>query len=100
MNGQGFAVDGDGDRLHGPDGQPLPRAPRTRLCEEWVPENFGIDAVTQGAWYRCCSGRIRKLTDCCSTSRRRINGDAALTGYCYSGRRVFCVMYYDTTISC
>ena len=30
----------------------------------------------------------------------RINGDAALTGYCYSGRRVFCVMYYDTKIPC
>ena len=26
----------------------------------------------------------------------RINGDAALTGYCYGGRKVFCVQYYDT----
>jgi hypothetical protein len=32
--------------------------------------------------------------------RRRINGDAALTGYCYHGRRVFCVMYYDTKVKC
>ena len=31
---------------------------------------------------------------------RRINGDAALTGYCYAGRRVYCVMYYDTKIPC
>jgi hypothetical protein len=38
--------------------------------------------------------------DCCGYVRRRINGDAALTGYCYSGRRVFCVMYYDSKIRC
>ena len=45
-------------------------------------------------------GQIRKLVDCCGAVRNRINGDAALTGYCYSGRRVFCVMYYDTKIKC
>ena len=28
----------------------------------------------------------------------RINGDAALTGYCYGGRKVFCVQYYDTKV--
>ena len=100
VNAEGYPVDANNVRLRGPDGRLLPRGPRTRLCEEWVPEHFGIDAVTQGAWYRCCSGRIRKLTDCCSTHRNRINGDAALTGYCYTGRRVFCVMYFDTTISC
>jgi hypothetical protein len=38
--------------------------------------------------------------DCCGYVRSRINGDAALTGYCYSGRRVFCVMYYDSKIKC
>jgi hypothetical protein len=38
--------------------------------------------------------------DCCTRGRRRINGDAALHGYCYAGRRVFCVMYYDTKIPC
>ena len=42
---------------------------------------------------------MRKLVDCCST-RTRINGDAALTGYCYQGRRVFCVMYFDTKVPC
>ncbi len=36
----------------------------------------------------------------CGYVRNRINGDAALTGYCYSGRRVFCVMYYDSKIKC
>ena len=29
-----------------------------------------------------------------------MNGDAALTGYCYRGRKVFCVMYYDTRVPC
>ena len=33
-------------------------------------------------------------------SPRRINGDASLTGYCYKGRKVFCVMYYDTKVKC
>ena len=53
-----------------------------------------------GAWYRCCGGQVRKLVDCCSYSRKRINGDASLTGYCYKGRRVFCVMYFQTKVKC
>jgi hypothetical protein len=43
---------------------------------------------------------VRKLIDCCSYSRTRINGDRSLTGYCYRGRRVFCVLYYDTKVPC
>jgi hypothetical protein len=43
---------------------------------------------------------VRKLTDCCGYTRRRINGDAALTGYCFRGRKVFCVMYFQTKIPC
>ncbi len=39
---------------------------------------------------------MRKLSDCCSQLRRRINGDAALQGYCYQSRKVFCVTYYQT----
>ena len=53
-----------------------------------------------GAWYRCCGGKVRKLVDCCGNMRNRINGDKALTGYCYKGRKVFCVMYYDTKVKC
>jgi hypothetical protein len=53
-----------------------------------------------GAWYRCCGGRVRKLVDCCAYTRQRINGDAALTGYCYQGRKVFCVMYFQTSVPC
>jgi hypothetical protein len=96
----GRPVDGRGVPLKAPDGSALPRAPRTRLCEEWVPERHGVATVREGAWYRCCGGQIRKLTDCCSTSRVRINGDASLVGYCRGGRRVFCVLYHDTGVPC
>jgi hypothetical protein len=101
VNGSGYPIDSSGRRLRGPDDEPLPAAPRTRICEDWVRERFGHnDAVTQGSWYRCCGGQIRKLVDCCSVSRRRINGDASLVGYCWNGKRVFCVMYYDSGLSC
>ena len=96
----GFPVDPDGGRQRAPDGSLLPRAPRTRICEDWVPGTFGIDARAQGVWYRCCEGKVRKLVDCCSTHDTRINGDEPLPGYCYGKRRVFCVMYFDSEISC
>jgi hypothetical protein len=100
INRRGEPIDADGHRLQGPDGEPLPLAPRTRLCEEWVHERYGHKARMQGSWYRCCGGQIRKLVDCCSASRRRINGDASLVGYCWNGNRVFCVMYYDSGLPC
>jgi hypothetical protein len=96
----GRPVDAAGAPLLSSDGSLLPPAPRTRLCEDWVPERHGVPVVTQGAWYRCCNHQIRKLSDCCSTSRVRINGDASLVGYCYPGRRVYCVMYIDTGVPC
>jgi hypothetical protein len=100
VNANGYPVDERGRRLRGPDGDPLPKGPRTRICNEWVHERYGIRARIQGSWYRCCNDQIRKLVDCCSKSRRRINGDAALRGYCYAPRNVFCVMYYDTGLPC
>jgi hypothetical protein len=100
VDGNGFPVDASGRRVLGPDGRPLERAPRSRICEDWVPEQFRIEAVTQGVWYRCCNRQIRKLVDCCSRHRTRVNGDAALKGYCYTGRYVFCVMYYETGVPC
>ena len=69
------------------------------MCESAARE-FGFHWHTDGSWYRCCGGHVRKLIDCCGYVRNRINGDAALTGYCYAGRRVFCVMYYDTKVRC
>ena len=95
----GNPVDEDGNALTDADGRPLPRASRTAVCKA-TGEQYGFKGQIDGAWYRCCGGRVRKLVDCCSYSRRRINGDASLTGYCYRGRRVFCVMYYDTRIPC
>jgi len=91
VNVDGWAVDGSGNRLRSPDGEFLPRAPRTRICEEWTNEQYGLDAVMEGAWYRCCSGQVRKLVDCCSFSKKRINGDATLKKYDIK------VEYFDNT---
>jgi hypothetical protein len=100
VNSSGLSIDESGARLRGPDGQLLERGPRTRLCEEWVAERHRISVRTQGSWYRCCNGQIRKIVDCCSPSRKRINGDASLVGYCWGGNRVFCIMYYDSGLPC
>ena len=101
VNDLGQPVDERGNRLAGADGRLLPATPRTRLCQDGVRRLHGLDdAVLQGSWYRCCDGQIRKLWDCCSASRRRINGDASLRGYCYGNRRVFCVVYVDTGVPC
>jgi hypothetical protein len=99
VDGAGAPVDEDGRPLTDADGRPLPVASRTRVCDV-AAEEFGIETKIDGGWYRCCGGRVRKLVDCCSYSRRRINGDASLNGYCYKGRRVFCVLYYDTSVAC
>ena len=99
VNDAGQPVDDDGQFLRAPDGRPLPPAPRTRICDR-VQDIYGIRTSIDGAWYRCCGGKVRKLVDCCSSNNSRINGDAALTGYCYGGRKVFCVQYYDTRVPC
>ena len=68
---------------------------RRRMCEEIVPARYPHTGspVQGGGWSRCCNGRIRRIYDCCSYSNTRINGDASVTGYCYSGRKVFCIGY-------
>ena len=95
----GRPVDDDGNLLRDTDGRPLPPVPRTEVCKR-VQEQRGFRTNVDGAWYRCCGGKVRKLTDCCSHNNKRINGDAALKGYCYRGRKVFCVMFYDTNVPC
>jgi hypothetical protein len=95
----GRPVDDQGRLLRDPDGRPMPPAPRTPVCAG-VSRQYGIHTQVDGSWYRCCGGFVRRLMDCCSHSSRRINGDAALTGYCYSGRKVFCVHYYQTRVPC
>ncbi len=75
---------------------------RRKICEAVVPEKYPYtgNPVYGGGWSRCCGGRIRRIHDCCSYSPIRINGDASVTGYCYSGRRVFCIAYRDTNTKC
>jgi hypothetical protein len=53
VNSAGYPIHAGGGRLRGPDGQPLPAAPRTRLCEEWVRERYGHHDQR-----RCVPGRL------------------------------------------
>jgi hypothetical protein len=100
VNARGEPVDADGQPRLDPDGRPLPPAPRTKVCQDEVSRQFGFRTWVDGSWHRCCGGRVRKLVDCCSHSRTRVNGDRALEGYCFRGRRVFCVMYFQTQVPC
>jgi hypothetical protein len=100
INAAGHPVDDAGRVLLDPDGLPLPPAPRSRICLDAIPARFNLQTHVDGSWYRCCAGRVRRLLDCCAHSSHRINGDAALTGYCYAGRTVFCTYYYDTDVKC
>jgi hypothetical protein len=95
----GAPLDEDGAPLLDPDGRPQPPATRTRVCAA-AGRRYRIAVRTDGAWYRCCNGHVRKLSDCCTTSARRLNGDRGLRGYCYGKRHVFCVMYYQTKVPC
>lgn len=99
IDAQGRPITDAGTRMHDPDGRVLPSAPRTRVCRA-AGRQARLTTHVDGAWYRCCGGHVRKLSDCCAHTGTRINGDAALTGYCYSGRKVYCTQYYDTRIPC
>lgn len=99
VNDKAQPVDGHGKTLRDPDGRPLPPAPRTRVCDA-TSRVYNFDPHMDGSWYRCCGGTVRKLCDCCAHTQTRINGDAALEGYCYRGRKVFCVMYFQTKVPC
>lgn len=99
IDSKGYPVNAKGHLLRGPDGEPLSPAPRSQICPA-AGERYGLNLQTDGSWYRCCGGRVRRLMDCCGYTGVRINGDAALTGYCYSGRKVFCVQYYETSVPC
>jgi len=96
---QGRPVGEEGKPLTDAGGRPLPVATRTKVCTA-AGDQFGFTPHIDGSWYRCCGGHVRKLVDCCTDGNRRINGDKALTGYCYRGRKVFCVMYFQTKVPC
>ena len=92
----GYPVDDEG-RVY------VSRSQRRRnICTQLVTARYphARPTVLQGTWSRCCGGRIRRVVDCCSRSRTRINGDSSLTGYCHGGRRVFCITYRETKIPC
>jgi hypothetical protein len=99
INAAGFPVDSHGLLLREPDGEPVPPAPRSKICHA-AGREYDLHLHVEGSWYRCCGGRVRRLMDCCGYTATRINGDAALTGYCYGGRNVFCVQFYDTMVPC
>jgi hypothetical protein len=95
----GRPIDEDDIVLADLDGRPLPAAPRTPVCKA-TGAAYWLSVRTDGAWYRCCHGRVRKLVDCCSRHPIRINGGRALKGYCYDKRKVFCVMYFQSSVPC
>jgi hypothetical protein len=99
IDARGRPISEDGGLLVDADGRPLPVATRTKVCAA-VGGRFGFAPHVDGSWYRCCGGHVRKLVDCCGATKHRINGDDALTGYCYQGRKVFCVMYFQTKVPC
>jgi hypothetical protein len=99
IDSEGYPVDAHGRRLLEPDGEPLAPAPRSKICPTAGLEH-GLKLRNDGSWYRCCGGHVRRMRDCCGYTSVRINGDAALTGYCYAGRKVFCVQYYETMVPC
>jgi hypothetical protein len=99
VNSHDQPINAKGELLLTPDGTPVTPAPRTRVCQT-AGKDHGLDLSLDGSWYRCCSGRVRRIRDCCGVTNTRINGDQALTGYCYPGRHVFCVTYFDTSVPC
>ena len=93
---KGYPVDDNGDVY-------LSRQQkRSLMCQEVVPKVYPYTGhpTYGGGWHRCCNGRVRRIADCCSYSKRRINGDASVTGYCYKGKRVFCVGFRELDIRC
>jgi hypothetical protein len=93
----GYPVADDGTRFVDPDTQE-----RHKTCQRYVQMFYPFvkDARIGGGWTRCCSGRLRHIVDCCSSSKIRINGDYAVRGYCPKGTRVFCIGYRELTTRC
>ncbi len=92
----GYPVDDNGDIYRSREQR------RRKMCEEVVREKYSFvrNPAQGGGWSRCCGGRIRTIYDCCAYTRTRINGDRAVTGYCYNGKNVFCIGYRDTNVRC
>lgn len=93
----GYPVDDEGEIYADPADQE-----RHKTCQETVPSiyHFVKHPRYGGGWTRCCNGRLRHIQDCCSSSRIRINGDGAVTGYCPPNLRVFCITYRELEATC
>ena len=96
---EGDPIDEDGARLTDAEGVPLPAASRTPVCKAVA------RAVRDAPPRSTAPGTAAAAATCASSwtaarHRRRINGDKSLVGYCYKGRRVFCVMYFQTKVPC
>jgi hypothetical protein len=92
----GYPIDDKGDIYKSRDQR------RRKICQQVVPKRYPYvrQPAFGGGWARCCNGRIRRIADCCAFTNTRINGDAAVTGYCYSGKKVFCIGYRETNTRC
>ena len=93
----GYPVDDGGKVFRDPTTQV-----RSKTCEARVSRVYPFvhNPRYGGGWTRCCSGRLRHIQDCCSSSSIRINGDYAVHGYCPSGLKVFCITFRELTTSC
>ena len=73
-------------------------ADEARTHFDWFAHFVAIDNPTSSALTRSSLGWDPQEPD--QMCIRDSNGDAALTGYCYGGRNVFCVQYYETNVPC
>ena len=100
INKKGLPVDENGNVFQDPDGRPMPPAPADQGLRGDRSPVLDQRPDRRRAGTAAAAATVRKLVDCCSQSNKRINGDASLTGYCFSGRKVFCVMYFQTKVPC
>jgi hypothetical protein len=93
----GYPVDDQGEKYVDPRKQT-----RRKTCEQVTPDVYPFTGSPRfgGGWTRCCSGRLRHIQDCCSRSDIRINGDAAVRGYCPRPLKVFCIAYRELNKRC
>ena len=100
INGRGEPVDDDGDVLRDPDGRPLPPAPRTKVCDEIGERSYGFKHHGRRRLVpllRRHGPQARRLLLVLAEADQRRRG---AEGYCYAGRKVFCVMYFQTKVPC
>ena len=67
------------------------RAPRTQVCQARRRALRLRHAASTAPGTAAAAGTCAGSWTAARYTRKRINGDAALTGYCYRGRKVFCV---------